>query len=116
MKTQVTVASITEDLDRIAAGAEANLQFGAAKGAVETKAKLHGLLVDRKETGAPGEFAGQQSEQGVLDMVRNELGEAAAQALSLALSQASEPADEPAAAAVDVVVPAPTHGAGGAVN
>jgi hypothetical protein len=84
MKTRVTVESITNELDRIAAGAEANLQFGAAKGAVETKAKLHGLLIDRKESGLPGDFAGLQ-EQDVVALVRKELGDAAAALLIASL-------------------------------
>lgn len=86
MKTRVTVESVTADLARIAAGAEADKQFGAAKGAVETMAKLHGLLVDRKESGGPGEFAGLQSAEDVLALVRTELGNDTALALAAALA------------------------------
>jgi len=78
MKTRVTVETITQDLDRIAQGAEAALQFGAAKGAVETKAKLHGLLIERKESGAPGDFASLGSVDEIVAKVRSELGEQAA--------------------------------------
>lgn len=85
MKTQVTVESITTDLDRIAAGAEAAAQWAAAKGAVETKAKLHGLLVDRKETGGPGEFAGLSTAEDVLALVKAELGDGIAAALARVL-------------------------------
>ena len=90
MKTRVTVESLTADLDRIMEKAEAAAQFGAARSAVDTKAKLHGLLVDRKESGAPGEFAGLQSEADVLARVRAELGEDAAVALAKALERTSE--------------------------
>lgn len=85
MKTAVTVESITTDLDRIAAGAEAAAQWSAAKGAVETKAKLHGLLVERKETGAPGEFAELRSADDVLALVKAELGDGIAAALARVL-------------------------------
>lgn len=98
MKTRVTVESVTADLDRIAAGAEAAQQYGAAKGAVETKAKLHGLLIDRKETGDPGAFAGLQDEAAVMAMVRAELGEAAAQQLKQALRAVDEEQETSSAA------------------
>lgn len=92
MKTKVTVETITADLDRIMLAAEEAKQFGAAKGAVDTKAKLHGLLVERRETGEPGAFA--QSEDDVLQRVQAELGEDAARQLRNALQAASE-SDEP---------------------
>lgn len=88
MKTKVTVETITADLDRIMLAAEEAKQFGAAKGAVDTKAKLHGLLVERRETGEPGAFA--QSEDDVLKRVEAELGADAATQLRKALEQASE--------------------------
>lgn len=85
MKTQVTIASITEDLDRITAGAEAAAQWGAAKGAVETKAKLHGLMVERHESGEPGAFG--DSQDTVLARVAAELGADAAADLARALER-----------------------------
>lgn len=99
MKTRVTVESITADLDRIAAGAEAAEQYAAAKGAVETKAKLHGLLVERKESGQPGEFNNLTSADDVLALVRAELGDDTARVLAAALARQdseAEPAPEPA--------------------
>lgn len=109
MKTRVTVESITSDLDRVTAGAEAALQYGAAKGAIETKAKLHGLLVDRKEQGAPGDFAGMKSESEVLDLVRRELGDETATALAAALAKQQD--DEPASPEMDA-----TRDEGSALN
>ena len=44
--------------------------------------------MDRKEEGQPGEFAGLQSEADVIDKVRVELGEEAAQQLTQALTKA----------------------------
>ena len=87
MKTRVTVESITNELDRIRDGAEGALQYGAARSAVETKAKLHGLLVERKESGQPGDFAGLQSASEVLALVRSELGDETAALLAAALDR-----------------------------
>lgn len=106
MKTRVTVESVTTDLRRIAEGAEADKQFGAAKGAVETMAKLHGLLVDRKESGGPGEFAGLTSAEDVLALVRTELGDDTAAVLAAALARqdkAEEQEAEQPAPTVDLV-------------
>lgn len=100
MKTRVTVASITEDLDRITAGAEASDQWGAARGAVETKAKLHGLLVDRKESGAPGDFAQAQTPDAILELVAAELGPETAAALRAALGREDAAQVEPEVAVV----------------
>lgn len=87
VKTRVTVESISDDLDRITAGAEASEQWAAAKGAVETKAKLHGLLIDRKEAGAPGDFAGLQSAAEVIAVVEKEFGAEATAALMAVLNK-----------------------------
>lgn len=103
MKTRVTVETITSELDRIAAGAEAAQQFGAASGAVVAKAKLHGLLIDRKESGGPGDFSTLTSVEDVLAKVREELGDAAAALLAASMG---ERAEEPAA---QVEQPAATH-------
>jgi hypothetical protein len=63
-------------------------QPSAAIAATQLTAKLVGLLVDRNEEGQPGEFAGLQSEADVIDKVRVELGEEAAQQLMQALAKA----------------------------
>ncbi|CAH1677988.1 hypothetical protein CHELA41_24472 [Hyphomicrobiales bacterium] len=58
-RTVVTVAGITEDLLRIAAKAEAlesPAALNVARNAKMDAAKLNGLVIDRKEVGAPGEF------------------------------------------------------------
>ena len=95
MKTRVTIESITQELDRIRDGAEGALQYGAARSAVETKAKLHGLLVERKEQGQPGDFAGLQSAAEVLAVVETELGPETAALLSAALARRDEEASVP---------------------
>jgi len=95
MKTRVTIESITQELDRIRVGAEGALQYGAARSAVETKAKLHGLLVERKEQGQPGDFAGLQSAAEVMAVVETELGPETAALLSAALERREEQASAP---------------------
>ena len=86
MKTRVTVETISEQLDEDRLFAKAVNQAGPALQATVAKAKLHGLIVDRKETGAPGDFAGLQ-EQDVIALVRKELGEQAAALLVSALEE-----------------------------
>ena len=81
MKTRVTVASITAELDEAAALAKRIDQPSAMTQAIIAKAKLHGLLIERKEAGAPGDFAAARTEAEVLEQVRNDLGEAAAELL-----------------------------------
>ncbi len=82
VKTLVTVESVTRELDAVTVGATAAEQFGAARAAIETKAKLHGLLVERKETGQPGDFAALASRDAVLAMIRAEYGDQAADMLN----------------------------------
>jgi phage terminase small subunit len=51
-RAEITVASVTEHLSRIALKAEALGEapgLNVAKGAWETAAKLHGLMIERKE-------------------------------------------------------------------
>lgn len=81
MKTRVTVESITAELEDDRKLAQGLGQAGAALQATVAKAKLHGLLIDRKETGQPGDFQAAQTAAEVLAKVRAELGEDAARAL-----------------------------------
>ena len=78
--------TISEQLDEDRAFAVRVEQAGPALNATIAKAKLHGLIVDRKETGAPGDFAGLQ-EQDVIALVRKELGEQAAALLVSAIGE-----------------------------
>jgi hypothetical protein len=88
----VTVESISSQLDEDRAFAM-QVQAGPALSATVAKAKLHGLIVDRKESGAPGEFAALGTEAEVMDAVRRELGDAAADALLVSLADTAEPAE-----------------------
>jgi hypothetical protein len=62
-------------------------QLSAAKGAIETKAKLHGLLIDRKESGAPGDFQGDQTREAVLARLATELGDDVAALVAAKLAE-----------------------------
>lgn len=54
-KHRVTVQTITEELNEIALLAKADKQFSPAVTAITNKAKLHGLMIEKKElTGANG--------------------------------------------------------------
>lgn len=108
MKTQVTVQSLTDELDEARALAAKVDQPSAMTAATIAKGKLHGFMVDRKETGEPGAFAGLQSEADVLTAVRTELGDSAAEQLAKALGKVLEAGldaepSEPAEAAPMVV-------------
>lgn len=98
MKTQVTVQTLLSDLVEDRALARELGQPSAAIAATQLSAKLVGLLVDRKESGAPGDFAAQTPEA-VVERVRQELGEATADALLAALAQQDAAPAEPEPAA-----------------
>jgi hypothetical protein len=73
-------------------------EVASLRSATQLSAKLCGLLVDRKESGQPGDFAELQSADEVLALIRRELGDATATALAAALAQQD---GEPAAARLD---------------
>jgi hypothetical protein len=93
MKTRVTVETLTAELDEARELAARVDQPSAMTAATIAKGKLHGLIVDRKESGAPGDFAGLQSAAEVLALVTTELGAETAALLAKALGKqaASEP-------------------------
>ena len=62
-------------------------QPSAAFAATQLSAKLTGLLVERKEQGQPGDFAGLQSAAEVLAVVQAQLGDETAALLSAALER-----------------------------
>lgn len=114
MKTQVTVQSLTDELDEARALAARVDQPSAMTAATIAKGKLHGLMVDRKESGDPGAFAGLQSEADVLAKVRAELGDEAAQQLGKALGKVleaglNEPSEGDTTAAIATPEPDTRH-------
>lgn len=105
-RNRITVDSLLQDLAEDRALARTLGQPSAAIAATQLSAKLVGLLVDRKESGQPGDFAGLQSSDEVLALIKRELGEEAATLLAGALErreQASEvlPGSEGSAAERD---------------
>jgi hypothetical protein len=87
-RNRITVDSLLDDLQADRALARELGQTAAAIQATQLSAKLVGLLVDRKETGNPGDFASLQTRDEVLQVLMTELGEDAARLLSAALSGA----------------------------
>ena len=53
-RTLVTIESVTEELDAVRTNAASVNQHSVVLGAIMGKAKLHGLLVDKKEHAGPG--------------------------------------------------------------
>jgi len=85
-KTKISLETLLSDLADDRALARELGQPSAAIAATTLAAKLTGLLVERKESGAPGDFAGLTAEQAI-DQVRKDHGEAKAAALAALLEQ-----------------------------
>jgi len=98
MKTRVTIESLTQELDEARELAARVDQPSAMTAATIAKGKLHGLMVERKETGQPGDFSGQQSAAEVLAVVEAELGKETAALLTAALARRDEASALPGAA------------------
>lgn len=80
-RNRITVDSLIEELDADRDLARSLEQPSAAIAAVQLKARLAGLLIDRKESGAPGDFSQAQTPEDVIAAVRRDLGDAAADLL-----------------------------------
>lgn len=93
-RTKVTVESLLQDAAQDRELARRLDQPGAALQATQFMAKLVGLMVDRKETGSPGDFASLETTAAIVEKVRAELGDNAATALQalLGASQGSQAA------------------------
>lgn len=92
-RADVTLDKLLQDLAEDRALARKLDQPSAAIAATQLTAKLCGLLIERKESGAPGDFAGAKTEAEVVDQVRAELGDKAAEVLQrLVAEQSSAPA------------------------
>jgi hypothetical protein len=53
----VTVESLLIEPDEVLAGGVSDRQVGAARAAIDSKARLKGLFVDKVEIGQPGDFS-----------------------------------------------------------
>lgn len=81
--------------------AKAAEDFSAANTALRLLGVEQSMFVERKETGSPGDFAGLKSPGEVLDVIRRELGDAAAAAIEAALTPAQ--ADDEASPVSDSI-------------
>jgi hypothetical protein len=95
MSSRVTVESLSAELDEARALALGERQASAAVAATTAKAKLHGLMVDRTEKGAPGDFASASNAAEVLALVKAELGDETALLLAAALAKGNPAQVEP---------------------
>jgi hypothetical protein len=91
VKARVTVESLTSEFDRAIELAEETKNPSALTAAVVAKGKLHGHMVDRKETGAPGDFAGLTTTAEIIAKAREELGDEAAEMLMAVLEKPDYP-------------------------
>ena len=92
-KTEITLASLLEQLAEDRALARRLGQASAAVQATQLAAKLTGHLVDRKEVGGAGDFAGMKTVAEIADALREVIGADAAAAVQAAL-EPSETAPE----------------------
>jgi hypothetical protein len=102
-RSDITIEKLLSDTEDARKLAMASAQPSAATGAVQLQAKLVGLLVDRRETGQPGDFAGLTTADEVIAAIRAEMGEDAAKALASLVAKAT-----PAQAAPAEEAPIPT--------
>jgi phage terminase small subunit len=94
-RTRITLESLLAELAQDRELARRVDQPSAAIQATVVQAKLVGLMVDRKENGAPGDFAGLTTVDEIVAKARVELGDDAA-AMLLAVLGKSEPVEIPA--------------------
>lgn len=92
-KTKISLESLLQDLSDDRTLARSLGMPSAAIQATITAAKLVGLMVERKESGAPGDFAGMQTAEEIVAKVRAELGDAQAALLTTAMGM-TEPEQE----------------------
>jgi hypothetical protein len=85
-KHRITVDTLIADLAQDRALARSLGQPGAALQATQLMAKLVGLLVDRKESGAPGDFAALATREDVFARVRQEMGDESVKLLQAVLA------------------------------
>jgi hypothetical protein len=86
-KAVTTVESLLGELDDVLAAAVDDKQFGAARGCIDSKARLKGLFLDRVEVGRPNEFRADLTIESVAEDMVEQLGGGDA---SLALSAFDE--------------------------
>lgn len=106
-RSDITVEKLLSDAEEARKLAIETKQVAAATGASQFQAKLVGLLVDRRETGAPGDFQGLTSADEIIAAIRAEMGEDAAKALLALVGKASPPPQEQAQEQITATVQGP---------
>jgi hypothetical protein len=81
-KFTLTRAWIVEQLIENITIAKQNNDLGPANKAIELLGKELGMFIDRKEVGAPGEFENIQSNQQLVELMRQRFGDAFIEALT----------------------------------
>ena len=94
-KADITVDRILNEYEEARIMATEQAKPEAMLNASEKKAKLVGLLVDRREVGNAGEFEQLTDISGILEKVRQEAGLEAAQALAKAFGLDVNPNEAP---------------------
>jgi hypothetical protein len=89
-RAEVSVQSLLNELDHVLAGAVDDKQFGAARAAIDSKARLKGLFIDRLEVGGAGSFAACEDTEAVIRQLMVEMTPEAALALTDQMRQAIE--------------------------
>ena len=85
-KTEISLQSLLEDLAEDRRQAKALGQLSAAISATQLAAKLTGHLVERKEVGSAGDFAGLKSVAEIAQALTEVIGPEAAAAVQAALA------------------------------
>jgi hypothetical protein len=73
-RAATTVESLLGELDDVLAAAVDDKQFGAARGCIDSKARLKGLFLDRVEVGGPNEFRADLTIESVAEDMIEQLG------------------------------------------
>jgi len=68
-RAEVTVASLLDELDEVLSGALGEKQYAAARAAIDSKARLKGLFVDRISIEEGGVFSSCRSPEAVVDQL-----------------------------------------------
>src|SRR4051812_9844602 len=93
-RAAVTVESLLTELDQVLSGAMDDRQYGAARAAIDSKARLKGLFVDKLEIGTVGSFS-EQTVAESLALIAREFGPGTASSLAWFLENDGEmPTDE----------------------
>lgn len=115
-RSDITIEKLLNDLVEDRELARSSKQASAAISATQLMAKLVGLLIDRKESGAPGEFGHLTSPEQVREKLAADYGPEVAQLLDAALRAAQAPGEpiaqpvepEPDAAFIELPTPGDT--------